>query len=191
MTSIPTSYPSPYAADIDGDGDFDLFVGDNSGDFIVFQNIGTDSLPSFDSLVVNPFGLSNLSAGYAAPVLVDLDADGDLDLMSGDAGGSFFYFEQIDSLITGRNNLANGAEIKLYPNPATDRVQIEIEQVDAFEATSLTVLNAMGQQVFQQHFPANRQKWTHQIEVVGWAKGLYFVKIGNSSSQTIRKLLIE
>ena len=191
LTSLDNSYPSPYAADIDEDGDFDLIVGDNNGDFVVFQNIGTDSMPSFDSLVVNPFGLSNLSDGYAGPALVDLDADGDLDLMSGDGYGSFYYFEQIDSLITGRNTLANGTAIKLYPNPATDRVQIEIEQVDAFEATTITVLNAMGQQLFQQSLPANRHQWTHEMEVAGWAKGLYFVKIGNASSQTIRKLLIE
>ena len=50
---------------------------------------------AFDSTQVNPFMLTTLSSGEAKPTLVDLDNDGDLDLVSGADDGNFYYAENI------------------------------------------------------------------------------------------------
>jgi hypothetical protein len=81
------------ATDLDNDGDKDLLVGDTNGDFTYYQNVGTATVPSFTTGVLNPFGLSNVAGYYASVAFVDLDNDGDKDLMSGSGVGDFYYFQ--------------------------------------------------------------------------------------------------
>ncbi|PXX12815.1 Ca2+-binding RTX toxin-like protein [Nitrosomonas ureae] len=71
-------------ADIDNDGDFDVFLSNSSGTQF-FQNIGTAVNPAFAPAVTTPFGLS---AGRSGLSFVDIDYDGDLDVFSGST--SFF-----------------------------------------------------------------------------------------------------
>lgn len=83
-------------ADLDGDGDLDLMSGEYYGDFFYFENIGTSPSPVFGAVQVNPFSLT--SPGYnSSPTFVDLDNDGDLDLLSGEVTGSFYYYQNIGS----------------------------------------------------------------------------------------------
>jgi hypothetical protein len=79
-------------ADLDGDGDQDAISGDYYGGFSYLENTGTLTAPAFAAPQPNPFGLTSL-AYVAEPNLVDLDNDGDLDLLAGDLYGDFTYFE--------------------------------------------------------------------------------------------------
>jgi uncharacterized protein YuzB (UPF0349 family) len=83
----------PTFADLDGDGDLDMLTGDTFGNFSYFENTGTPSAPVFAPFTVNPFGLTN-TPSRSNPTFVDLDNDGDLDILSGTlSGGNFNYFE--------------------------------------------------------------------------------------------------
>jgi hypothetical protein len=76
----------PALADIDGDGDLDLFVGEASGDVNFLRNEGSKREPRF---VLVTEQLDSIDAGRrSAPALVDIDGDGLLDLVLGreDAG---------------------------------------------------------------------------------------------------------
>ncbi|MGD8328976.1 MAG: VCBS repeat-containing protein [Acidobacteriota bacterium] len=81
---------TPTLGDIDGDGDLDLFVGESSGDINFYRNDGGASAPEF-VLVSDKFG--NIDAGRrSVPTLVDIDGDGDLDLVIGsEADGLMLY----------------------------------------------------------------------------------------------------
>ncbi|MCX6640521.1 MAG: FG-GAP-like repeat-containing protein [bacterium] len=77
---------SPELADIDGDGDLDLFVGRShwangavsSGDVYFYLNTGTAQIPNFHLVTTNY--LTWNCGDINKPVLVDIDADGDPDL---------------------------------------------------------------------------------------------------------------
>lgn len=91
-------YTNPTIADLDNDGDFDLLTGTQNGNYIYFENTGSVSNPAFSQQGTNPFGLTGIgNNGFTAPEFVDIDGDGDFDVISGSNGGDFRFYENIGS----------------------------------------------------------------------------------------------
>jgi hypothetical protein len=82
----------PSAADMDNDGDIDIIFGEYYGNMQYFENTGTPSAPAFAAPVTNPFGLT-ATVDFALPEIIDLDGDGDLDLIASEYEGNIQYFE--------------------------------------------------------------------------------------------------
>lgn len=83
----------PTFVDIDGDKDFDLFIGTYSGSIFFYRNIGTESSPNFvDEEDPLPFFSIDL---WISETFSDLDNDGDWDCFVGGQCGSILYFENI------------------------------------------------------------------------------------------------
>jgi uncharacterized protein (DUF2141 family) len=70
--------PRPQFADIDGDGDVDLFLQERSGELMFFENVGEPTRPEF---VWRTDRYQDLPVGEWTR-FVDFDRDGDLDLLS-------------------------------------------------------------------------------------------------------------
>ena len=89
----------PAFADLDDDGDFDLAVGQSNGTLRYFLNVGTSSEAGYveQTGATNPFG--GISVGQAsAPTFIDLDGDGDFDLVVGENDGVLNYFENVGTV---------------------------------------------------------------------------------------------
>jgi len=89
-------FAMPEFADIDNDGDLDLFVGEGYGNMKFYENTGVDTLANFAAPMQNPFGITPADT-FGSPALVDIDHDGDLDLFVGEYYGDMLYFENTGS----------------------------------------------------------------------------------------------
>jgi hypothetical protein len=89
----------PIAFDWDRDGDIDLVVGDEDGRVALVENTGVASPgqpPTFLEPRYFQQTADELKCGaLATPVGVDWDADGDIDLVSGNTSGVIEFFENI------------------------------------------------------------------------------------------------
>jgi len=90
---------TPVYADWNGDGARDLVVGDLSGKIHLFLNSGSDTEPDFlaESLAQTATGDLVVDGVRSSPVVMDLDGDGDVDLLSGNTNGQVLYYENIGS----------------------------------------------------------------------------------------------
>ncbi len=86
---------APALGDLDGDGDLDLLLGTWNQDVLYFRNDGTPRDPRWvrdDARTIKPPRVS-----HAVPALADLDGDGDLDVLLGQANGAIAFYRNTGS----------------------------------------------------------------------------------------------
>ena len=116
------TFSTPTFADVDGDGDLDAVVGENSGTLNYFQNNGSATNPNYVEVTGsnNPFNGIDVGS-FSTPDLGDVDGDGDLDAVVGESNGNLKYYQNNGSAtnpnyveVTGSNNPFNGLDVGLY-----------------------------------------------------------------------------
>lgn len=122
QVSVTGTASVAHAVDWDGDGDYDLLVGDIRGSVYLIPNEGTRSGYVFGKEQRLQAGGKPLEvAGDAGPFAADWDRDGDLDLLVGAGNGSVSLFRNTGTARAPR--LA--AAVQLVP-PSQDRPSAEV-----------------------------------------------------------------
>jgi hypothetical protein len=165
--------PRPQFADIDGDGDLDLFLQEHTGSLMFFRNDGSPSSPDF---LFETDRYQDLDVGQWA-VLADLDGDLDLDMISERSFGLIrlyrnegslpepLFVEAVDTLRTNAGELITAdATIPVITDVDCDgRIDLMLGRdagtISRFEWTDA---DARGNPVFV--FVENRYQ---DIEVIG------------------------
>ena len=119
--------------DIDGDGWPDVVTGNKTEGIRLYWNTEQNGVREFveASAENNPVSNVRIPGGIAAPVLVDMDNDGDLDLVSGSRTGRLYYYE---------NTIENG-NISFVENRDN---KIGLIQVGSYSAPVLTDIDNDG-----------------------------------------------
>ena len=125
---LPDAYHyAPALGDLDGDGDPDLVLGTWDGDVLYVENDNGALVPAQDG----PTVIASLPRGSnATPTLGDIDGDGDLDLLVGEASGTVNVFRNDGS--------------PTEPNFVLQSETIDGVKADARSAPHLTDLDGNG-----------------------------------------------
>jgi len=153
--------------DLDNDGDFDLMTIDGPGEFQYFINNGTKTSPTFGAPQENPFGLYDMSAQVLD--FVDLDNDGDFDLMTIDGPGEFQYFKNSSSNSIFEIN--EQISVILYPNPSNGKFAVETNNC---KINAVEINNELGDLIYR---ITEKDLNYLSIDLSSFAKGMYFITI--------------
>jgi len=166
-----------FAADLDNDGDIDVLstmVETFSGEVVWYENL--DGIGNFGGKNIITSDVEFPRSVYAA----DLDNDGDMDVLSASQNDNkIAWYENLTILGTPTFGLDT---IKIYPNPAQNKVYIDAPQ---HNITQVTVYNLLGKQI------AHVQDNLMEIDLSKMASGLYVLKIETTNGTISKKIVKE
>ena len=168
------NYSAPAFCDVDFDGDYDAFIGNQSGNIIFFRNNGTSTDPDFGIQVTNPFGISNV-VSYASPSFVDIDNDGKEDLFVGTGNGITYYFNNTTVVGVEEEQNSSFVELKAYPNPVSNTLNISARNVD-LDGAELSVYSILGEKI---NLSTTRYNSGASLNFSNLAPGIYILIIRN------------
>ncbi len=118
---VAGGYSTPTFEDFDADGDLDMIIGSYYGDFTYYTNDGNNVFTKVGYLLQANSQTINTN-GFASPALVDIDSDGDLDVLSGNVNGEIEYFNNSSDVFSFVENLkadSTNLNVNFHSAPAT------------------------------------------------------------------------
>ncbi len=79
-------------------------------------------------------------------------------------------------------------KIRFYPNPASEKVVVDLSLVGISEKTTIDLVNVQGQPLYHKELGAKEQTTT--ISLHAYAKGIYWIKLSSATTVGYKKLVI-
>lgn len=100
---------------------------------------------------------------------------------------SIEYAWGVDSVATGMEPAANNAIFRLYPNPASSRLTIDLSMFRN-QSVGIRALNILGQEVYREHFSVNHHYKSLPAE--NWNSGTYLIIVESLHRLFTQKLIV-
>ena len=117
--------------------------------------------------------------------------EGGTDLGSFCQSGQALYPSDWDGIcgpyVVDINELKINKSLKIYPNPATTQITIEFQSIAGSKQSIVEIYSSMGQLVFKSAI----QNPKSSIDVSGFTKGLYLIKVLSGGDVVVSKVVVE
>jgi hypothetical protein len=107
---------------------------------------------------------------------------------SGNVGYSAIRTIEVDSFRSGINTNVSDNWIKVYPNPSNGIVNVTLN-LPQEENISLVVYDIYGKELVR-IYDGNMQNQVFNLDLSGYSKGMYFLKLKAQDKQLIQKIII-
>lgn len=171
-----------------GGGGVDIFSGFST--FNKYQTLSTSrlaagsvSVTGNDILNVMSSGPYNVGPGQTIVVAFALIAGDSLTDLQNSAAAAQVKYNSVASAVGIDELGADISTIRVYPNPATDRINVLVRNKTENE---LTVYDINGKLIYQ-----NTIHTSSVITTEKWNRGVYFVKVSNSEGVSTTKIVLQ
>jgi hypothetical protein len=175
------------SADFNGDGIADLAVSNeccaSNGyvDVSVLLGTGTGGFGTATSFTV---GIAGSFGGPEGICSADFNGDGKADLAVANQDRLAGVSILLNCTGIGIANFGNKEKLIVYPNPTTESISLNIENISNYQNSTITIQNTLGQTVKKIPFSKN-------IHVSDLAEGCYFLQITLSNGETYKTKFIK
>jgi len=104
--------------------------------------------------------------------------------------GSVKWLLDLEEVVGVKDRTAADFNTMVYPNPANSSSMVQFT-VDQQSLVELSLMNAVGQLVYQDARVYSQGLHSEQIDLSEFASGLYFVKVRMNGNQQAQKLIID
>lgn len=174
-----TGFSNPVMIDINGN--YELFVGSESGYIYHYTNIDNNLTGPFtllDSMYKNIFERPRITIALA-----DINNDSLMDIFTGNGeGGVKFYYQEITGY-TGLVEPSTDDGFYLFPNPATDQLLVRYSKADNY---TIEIFNLPGALVYQ----SKENRIQKRIQINNLPAGMYIVKVRSDNKTFNKKFII-
>jgi hypothetical protein len=180
MPECCTGYSAPFMA-VDSVGNYLLYVGSEQGKLYLFNEIENNLNGIFnpvDSLYLN--GMNINVSGY------DIDNDGKMDLVRGEYSGGLGFFKNGIPQVYGIDEYGHNLQIRVYPNPATEYIVIELNYDQPVINPVAEVIDLLGRvQLMEESMLSQAQNF--RLDISKLTPGIYILRVhGDKFSETSR-----
>ena len=92
--------------------------------------------------------------------------------------------------VTAVNDYAGITDLSVFPNPATDRLNVSFV-TDNVSSINCKILDMTGKLLYNKQIESNGGLIEESVDVSGFAKGIYFLRIETTKGTTIEKFVKE
>jgi photosystem II stability/assembly factor-like uncharacterized protein len=131
----------------------------------------------------NDYGLNWISTGCSNTLSLAIVGD---TLFTG-TGWHGIWKRGLSELIGGVEEITDNRKMTIYPNPASDMINIELKQVSTSENALVSIHDIRGHLLLQE--PVHKEKT--EINILGLEKGIYMVKLTSSVRTEVIKFVKE
>lgn len=184
LGGTPYAYTTPFIGPIDNTGKKYLLLGNAMGSVYCYDGFQNGNVSTPYTLVSTNF--SDIQVGPRSSVAVaDIDGDKKCDMILGNELGGVNFYTQLFNINV--SDLFNNKNVKVYPNPAKDYINIAWEGF-AQSDIQISLVSVTGQKIVAKTVPANQQ--SVQISTEGLQTGVYYCVLQSGNNRSVTPVTI-